>query len=239
MAIDAKPRLEAGAVSDGVVRSLLRRAIRTSFPLFSYKELKRLLRCEYHAFVCDLRQERPWSEVTMLTGMTRAGLNKLGDEIVPRDERNAIRLLNLLVQQAGAEGATAGQLAGRYFEYIGLDESGPGFREALQCLVDAGWVREDSGRFYEVVWTHPLRDADTVMDVVERITELAIDPETPELASRTTFAAPRGDAVLEQIHEEIRQAILAVGHKCEQAATAAGNNETQVVTIVYAGGRDV
>jgi hypothetical protein len=135
------------------LRRHLRDAVALSFPLFTYKELKRMVRAQYHTFVMELREQRTWEEISRLTGMTRAGLNKLGDVVPPKVDANSVRTVLLLLQEAGDEGLRLGELAAAFYELNDLD--GPDLRDAVEALVADGAIVEEGGR-YQLVFDAPL-----------------------------------------------------------------------------------
>lgn len=127
------------------IRQHLRGAVELSFPLFTYKELKRMVRAQYHTFIMQLRETHTWEELSSLTGMTRAGLNKLGDVVPPKVDANSVRSVWLILERAGEEGLRLGELAAAFYERHDLD--GPDLREAVQALVVSGEVVEVDGRY--------------------------------------------------------------------------------------------
>ena len=138
------PSLEGPSLRQDTLSETLSQAVALSLPLYTWKELKSLLRCAYHTHVMQLRDGKTWDEVSLLTGMTRAGINKLGDEVPPRRAGNAMRALALVLQRA-EDGLRLPELAAAYFAAVDDLDDAPSLREALVCLTEAGVVEEREG----------------------------------------------------------------------------------------------
>ena len=214
----------------------VRRAVALSFPLYTYKELKRIVRCEYHRFVDRLRQDHTWSEICVLTGMTRAGLNKLGDEIVPKTGHSVIRTTLCLLQGAGSEGMTLAELASRFYEACPDLDDGPSLKEALHALVEAGEVTKSDGRFVAKCEATLLADPDLpgrVEATVRRIAEV-VDAEGGRGAAqmdRISFRVPADRDRAAQVMVDLRQALIELATRVETEL----DTEGQWLTVVLAG----
>jgi len=218
----------------------LRRAVDLSYPLFTYAELKRVLRCEYHRLVTELRSTRSWSEISQLTGMTRAGLNKLGEEIPPRTAHNGVRALLAILQGAGTAGLTLPKLAGAYYSQCETLDDGPSFEEALRALVDSGEVTATEGRYvvattFTVVTDPTLTDG--IEDTVNQIAEAARREGAAGVPQmhRISFRAPADPARQREVMLAIKRAVCRVAVETEETLTG----EERWMTIVVAGAPDL
>ncbi|MEZ4239318.1 MAG: hypothetical protein R3F59_24820 [Myxococcota bacterium] len=239
----AGPRAVRTDRSDRMVR-YLRRAVELSYPLYTFAELKRVLRCEYHMLVSSLRTEssKTWGELTLLTGMTRAGLNKLGDEVPPRPAHSGIRLLAIVLQEAGPQGLPLPKLAARYYERSPQLDDGPSFEEALRALVDTGEVAEVEGRF--VTASHFQANGSALADEIE-VTVSRIAGRVREEAGfgvaqlhRVSLRMSSDPEAQRKVLDAMKEAICKVAIEAEAEAEALGG-ETEYVTVVVGGGRDL
>lgn len=223
-------------------RELIREAVRASFPLFTFKELKRLIRCEYHGLVTELREGHTWDELSALTGMTRAGLNKLGDTIPPQRQANAMRVLYTLVERAGEDGLTLGELAGSFYDAFPSAESAPELRQALSTLLEADLVQQREDRRYiandrEIRYSDGL--VDSMVETVEEIaTRVCLDGggDGPERMLRVTLRVSGDPEAAIRAQERVEQALLDVSRALE-AEVPAGDQGTTMV-FVLAGSPD-
>jgi len=220
-----------------LVREHVRLALELAFPLYTYKELKKLLRCEYHRFVVQLKERHTWDELTALTGMTRAGLNKLGDEVPPRDDRSVVRTILHLLQRAGDEGLRLSELAAGYYEACpDLDET-LGFKEALQALLDDGAVVEADGRYcsrgHVRGWAPDLTRS--MLESVRRIHRQVEAEQGAGAAEMTrfTFQVPSDPRAAEAVLSRMERALVAVAEEAEAEA----GDDAQLMTVVLAAGR--
>ncbi|MFT7519175.1 MAG: hypothetical protein ACI9MC_001315 [Kiritimatiellia bacterium] len=219
------------------LRGVIEKAIELSFPLYTYKELKRLLRCEYHGFVSDLREDRTWDEITSVTGMSRAGLNKLGDEVPPTPHHNALRVLALTLQKAGDDGMRIGNLAAAYYEQD-PECSGPGLKECLHSLMRAGMVERKDDRY--MLTNARTGYHETFPDAIARtVREVAIraSKDGEDRAHRATFSVPNDPDAIRQIHKSLIEAVVGIIEKAE--AQAAESDSTRTMTVVLAGSPNV
>ena len=217
----------------------IRRAVELSFPLYTYAEVKRILRCEYHRLVVELRATKSWNEISLLSGMTRAGLNKLGDEVTPLVSHNGLRVLLAILQESGAAGLTLPRLASAYYERCPDLEEGPSFEEALRALVDSGDVVATGGRYATAAVTHR-HDAELaggIEDSVGRIAEAVRDQDGKGVAQlhRISFRAPSDPDAQREVLLAMKQAVLEVAVQTE----ASIEGEGQWMTIVLGGAREL
>ena len=220
------------------LEGMVQGAIQRSFPLYTYKEFKRLVRCEYHRFVMQLRRNRTWDEVTSLTGMTRAGLNKLGDTIPPSTHANAMRTLLSILQRAGAQGSALGDVASAFYEEFPVLDDAPELRQALGTLLDEGYAeRRDDGRYYamgtELRYTKGRTDS--IVESVVELGQLINEREGPERMLRFTFHVPDDDAAVHRAQDLMKQAMFQVAETLESEV---GDAPSRMMTVVYAGGPD-
>lgn len=217
----------------------IRRAVELSYPLFTFGELKRLLRCEYHKLVTDLRNTRSWGEISLITGMTRAGLNKLGDELPPRTAHNGVRALLAILQECGGSGLTLPRLAGAYYERCPDLDEGPSFEEALRALVDSGEVVACDGRYmaagYTVVTDVMLTDGieETVSQIADKVRS-SPEPGVPQM-HRISFRAPADPDLQRDVMDRMKRAVCNVAVETEEALSG----DEQWLTIVLAGAPDL
>jgi len=214
----------------------LRDVVALSFPMYTYKELKRLLRCEYHRFVDELRQERTWSEITLLTGMTRAGLNKLGDEIPPRVTHSVIRTTYDLILAGGPEGCTLSQLAAAFYERCPELDDGPSLKEAVQALIDSGEVGCEDAR-YTALRPAYIRDPDIAGSIEDTVRQVAAavrieDGDGAAQMDRVRLRLPRDHSVARRCMVAMREAIVDVAVQFE--STHASESD-ELLTVVLAG----
>jgi hypothetical protein len=229
--------------ADRMVR-YLRRAVELSYPLYTFAELKRVLRCEYHTLVSGLRADssKTWGELTLLTGMTRAGLNKLGDEVPPRAAHSGIRLLAMILQEEGVQGLPLPRLAARYYERCPDLDDGPSFEEALRALIDTGEVTDVEGRF--VCASHTKANGATLADEIEvtvaRIADAVRDEQGFGVAQlhRISMRVSADPETQRRIIEAMKDAICSVAIEAEAEAEALGG-DTEMLTVVLGGGRDL
>ena len=110
--IDVVARAEA---LDGLVAEL----VELSHPLFSYTELKSMLRSHYHRHVSECIDAGLASrELAAVAGLTKPGLRGLDDARPFRMRRNALRMLYVWIKDAGESGASRGELAQRYYDEL-------------------------------------------------------------------------------------------------------------------------
>ncbi len=217
------------------LRKQLRTAIELSFPLFTYKELKRMVRAQYHTFIMELRDSRTWDDISMLTGMTRAGLNKLGDVVPPKADANSVRSVLFLLHEAGESGLRLGELAAAFYERNDLD--GPDLRDAVQALIDCGHVAETDGRYRAVDDTfHMYYDRERIESVVasvhgiaERVVESGGTGN--EGLTRLSFRVPAQS--VDTFYDRVRDALLVTVDELECAEGDA------TVTVVLAAGAEL
>ncbi|MEQ1567427.1 MAG: hypothetical protein ABMA64_17425 [Myxococcota bacterium] len=231
-------RGRSGRADSGPDRTELhvRRAVELSYPLFTYAELKRVLRCEYHRLVTQLRDTLSWNEISMVTGMTRAGLNKLGEEIQPREAHNGVRTLLAMLQDAGDEGLTLPKLAGAYYERCQALDDGPSFEEALRALVDSGHVRAVDGRYVTAaaqaeIIEHRLTDGieNTVAAIAEAAREAGPAPAVAQL-HRISFKVPADEQRQRELLTAIKRAVCELAEQEEQRV----EGDHQWMTVVLA-----
>lgn len=236
----ASEALAASADERRTLEGLVQRAVRRSFPLFTYKEFKRLVRCEYHRFVMQLREQRTWDELTALTGMTRAGLNKLGDTVPPTTRANAMRTLLAILQRAGEDGVSLGEVASSFYAEFPFLDDAPELRQALGALLTEGFAElGEDGRYracasemrYSPARTNSI--VQSVIEVAQRIQEAP----GPERMLRFTFHVPDSVEGVEYAQDEMKRTLLAVAERLEDEAHAQGQ-PTRIMTVVYAGGPD-
>lgn len=234
------PLPEPGATRSERTEQHIRRAVDLSYPLYTYAELKRVLRCEYHRLVTELRSTRSWSEISQLTGMTRAGLNKLGEEIPPRAAHNGVRGLLAILQGAGAAGLTLPKLAGAYYERCETLDDGPSFEEALRALVESGEVQAADGRYvaasYTLVTDATLTDGieETVGQIAEAARNGGVDP-VPQL-HRISFRAPADPVRQREVMTAIKRAVCRIAVETEEGLVG---SEERWMTVVIAGAPDL
>lgn len=211
----------------------VRRAVALSFPLFTYKEFKRLVRCEYHRLVDELRSTRSWAEISLHTGMTRAGLNKLGDEIPPKAHHSVIRTTLQLLQETGPRGLTLAQLAGAFYEANPNLDDGPSLKEAVQELVASGEVTIVEGRYVAAAVARVGNPglSEPIEATVHRIAESVRDQdgEGDAQLDRISFRIPAGSAA--EVLVAVREALVKVATETEEALQGEG----QWLTVVLAG----
>lgn len=220
------------------LEGLVQSAIRHSFPLYTYKEFKRLVRCEYHRFVMQLRDKRTWDELSSLTGMTRAGLNKLGDTIPPTTQANAMRTLLSILQRAGADGMSLGEVASLFYAEFPFVDDAPELRQALGALLDEGLAAlGDDGQYRaiasELRYSRGLTDSivDSVIEIGERIKE----GEGPERMVRFTFRVADTEGAANEAHDEMKRTMHDIANAIEAKAISE-DQPTRLITIIYAGG---
>ena len=225
----------------------LKRAVELSYPLYTFSELKRILRCEYHMLIAGLRtqESKTWSELTLLTGMTRAGLNKLGDEVPPRHAHSCIRMLVMILQEAGPEGLSLPKLASRYYEHCPEFEDGPSFEEALRALIDSGEVQEVNNRF---AFTAPGDDGegggarlvDDIEASVGRIADSVRKEDGFGVAQlhRVSLRVPTDPEAQRKVLSAMREAVCEVAIEAEADCDRLGG-ESEWLTVVVGGGPDL
>ncbi|MCB9762778.1 MAG: hypothetical protein H6739_23460 [Alphaproteobacteria bacterium] len=126
----------------------LYRAFQASFPLFSYKELKSIVKSQYYRLIQELRESYTWEELQQRTATTQQGLRKLGDIKSPRLGDNEIRRVLLIVQDGGEQGLSIGELAARFYEESQVPQHRISLDEALMCLLDTGDIICAGRRYY-------------------------------------------------------------------------------------------
>lgn len=126
----------------------LYRAFKASFPFFSYKEVKNLVKAQYYRLIVELREVYSWDELSTRLATTQQGLRKLGDAVLPRLEDNEIRAVLLLVQEAGDAGMALSELAARYYRDRGSRPGRLSLDESVRCLLETGDVVERRGRLH-------------------------------------------------------------------------------------------
>jgi hypothetical protein len=218
----------------------LRRAVDLSYPLYTYNELKRILRCEYHRLVTELRSTRSWSEISLITGMTRAGLNKLGEELPPRTAHNGVRALLAILQDAGTAGLPLPKLAAAYYERCQMLDEGPSFEEALRALVDSGEVRAAEGRYSATGSYTQVTDptlADGIEATVGQIADAAREEGPGGVAQlhRISFRAPADPERQREVLLAIKRAVCKVAVETEEAL----DGDERWLTVVVAGAPDL
>ena len=233
-----------------VVQAHLEQAIELSYPLFTYKEIKKLVGSAYHGFVMKLRGDKTWDQVTQLTGMTRAGLNKLGDIIPPKPASSPTRQLLLALHEAGDTGMTTGALASVFYGTgVGLG-TGPTFEQALHALTEVGIVTARDGRFIAVdrkeahlSWTdvagRPQLDAltESIIETTRIIARRTAADDPNHKMHRLTFRVADDPEAIHVIQRRLKLAAIRIAQEAEADADACGNTTT--MTVVLAGGTDV
>jgi hypothetical protein len=218
----------------------IRAAVDLSYPLYTYAELKRVLRCEYHRLVTELRSTRSWSEISQLTGMTRAGLNKLGEEIPPRAAHNGVRGLLAILQAAGDSGLTLPKLAAAYYERCQNLDDGPSFEEALRALVEAGEVVSEEGRYVVASSHSTFVDPDLIDRIQQTVGQIADAARAdgkqgvPQL-HRLSFRAPADPHRQREVLRAIKHAVYRLAVETEESLTG----DEQWMTVVIAGAPDL
>ena len=211
-------------------------SIEASFPMYTYKELKRLLRCEYHRFVMELRDDKTWEEITALTGMSRAGLNKLGDEQAPATHHNSVRSLCARIIAAGSDGIGIGPLAAAFYE---LDNSleGPDFRDCLTCLIDAGLVTQTDGRYVapqqvETGLEESFLDAtvSSFQAIASRIQSTEADQQ--DRINCATLLVRDCPEAYQRFYDELKAAVLEMCERTEQSAINSEDPTTHMTLIL-------
>ena len=226
------------------IRKHLEDVIASSFPLYTFKELKSLLRCEYHRFVMALREDKTWEEISALTGMSRAGLNKLGDERVPAQHHNAIRNLWAHIARCGDEGASIGELAATFYESAeALD--GPDFKDCIKSLMEAQVVEHRAQRYYA---TRPLMEvrgqgeafSDTAVETVSKIAQGINESEgaTNDFMVRASFAISSDEDKQRQFYREFETLVMNLCQYTDESANTE-NQPPSTITLVLAGGINV
>lgn len=233
-----------------VVQAHLEQAIELSYPLFTYKELKKLVGSVYHGFVMKLRGDKTWDQVTQLTGMTRAGLNKLGDIIPPKPASSPTRQLLMALHRAGDEGMSAGALASAFYG-TGIDlGSGPTFEQALHALKEVGLVTQRDRRYIAVdrkeahlSWTdiagRPQLDklTESILQTTRIIARRSVEDNETHKMHRLTFDVPADPESLQIIHKRLKLAAIRIAQEAEEEAKATPHTTT--MTVVLAGGTNV
>lgn len=126
----------------------LYRAFKASFPFFSYKEVKTLVKAQYYRLLVELRQTYSWEELEARLDTTQQGLRKLGDAVSPRLRDNEIRVVLHLIQQAGEGGVALDALAARFYGECGARPGRISLDEILRCLQETGDVSLRGGRYH-------------------------------------------------------------------------------------------
>jgi len=126
----------------------LYRVFKASFPFFSYKEVKDLVKAQYYRLIVELRASYSWEDLEARMATTQQGLRKLGDTVTPRMSDNEVRVVLQLVQSAGPNGIELTELAGRFYKDRGTRPGRMSLDEAITVLVDTRDVVERRNRFY-------------------------------------------------------------------------------------------
>lgn len=126
----------------------LYRVFKASFPFFSYKEVKNLVKAQYYRLIVELREAYSWEELEARMATTQQGLRKLGDVTTPRLLDNEIRTVLHLVQQAGAQGLELSALAASFYKERGSRPGRLSLDEALSCLLETHDIIERRDRYF-------------------------------------------------------------------------------------------
>jgi hypothetical protein len=146
---DAARRVRQREVLEDLAERLYE-AIESASPLCTYPEIKDVLAAQYYRYVVSMRREHglTWREVAGPAGMTPQGIQKLGDKHMPREGDSPLRRMLGILQEAGEEGLSSGELAGRFYENRGSpSQHDMTFDEVLDCLEAGGEARLREGRW--------------------------------------------------------------------------------------------